>query len=477
VRNLAAARATSGGDYLVGACNGRTVRFADLADHLGSFERELDALGVPVGGVVALSHADPIEFSLAFLGSIAARRWVAPLDPAASDEIRQATLDRLRPHLLLTNGVATRLPDPAPVGGVAGADGGVLLETSGTTGTPKLIALGERLLIFRARAVVDQLGLTVAERCFNPLPLFHVNAEVVGLFAHLLGGATLVLDDRFHRTGLWELLASQRITWLNAVPAIIARCATLQPGESVPSSLSFVRSASAPLSIATLERFEAATGVPVIETYGMTEAASQITSNPRVGRRKPGSVGRPSAVELRIAMADPDTSGAGRVQIRGEGVIRSYAQAGYEERFTEGGWLETGDLGYLDEDGDLYLVGRSDDVINRGGEKVLPREIEEVIQRDPRVVAVVVLPESDPVFGAVPVAHLVVDVRSGDGVPAVLADLLRDISERCDAVLPKAKRPASYRVVEALPSGPTGKVRRSREAIGNLPTLSSFVPT
>ncbi len=126
----------------------------------------------------------------------------------------------------------------------------------------------------------------------------------MGLLSALVAGSCLVLDDRFHRTGFWELMGQRRVTWINAVPAIISRLAELRPGENVPAGIRFVRSASAPLPVATADRFEAATGLPIIETYGMTEAASQITAHPLSVPRRAGSVGLPVGVELRVVRDD-----------------------------------------------------------------------------------------------------------------------------------------------------------------------------
>ena len=157
-----------------------------------------------------------------------------------------------------------------------------------------------RSSLHTARCVVAHHDLTADDRCFNSLPLFHINAEVVALLSSLVAGSCLVLDDRFHRTGFWELMGERRVTWINAVPAIISRLAELRPDETVPAGVRFIRSASAPLPVATADRFEERTGIPVVETYGMTEAASQITAHPLSVPRRAGSVGVPVGVELRV---------------------------------------------------------------------------------------------------------------------------------------------------------------------------------
>jgi acyl-CoA synthetase (AMP-forming)/AMP-acid ligase II len=301
--------------------------------------------------------------------------------------------------------------------------------------------------------------LTAADRGYCALPLFHVNAEVVGLLATLSAGACLVLDGKFSRRGFWELIDARRITWINAVPAIITLLAG-EPAAPVPHRVRFVRSASAPLSPAVLGRFEDATGLAVLETYGMTEAASMITANPLDGPRKPGSAGLPAGVELRVArtgqprFAPCQPFEVGRVQIRGGGVIRQYAAGGAAGAIDHEGWLDTGDLGHRDADGYLFLAGRTDDVINRGGEKIYPREIEDFLLAQPGVRAAAVVGAPDPVLGARPVAYV---VASAPGLAAGLAEAL---DAACAAVLPRHTRPSACYLVDELPLGATGKIDR-----------------
>ena len=179
-----------------------------------------------------------------------------------------------------------------------------------------------------ARGIADHHRLRPGEHGFSPLPLFHVNAEVVALLATLAGQASIVLDDRFHRTLFWENVARHGATWVNAVPAIITILATAAPLAAAPDevrqqvrgNVRFVRSASAPLPVATLKRFEAVTGLRVVESYGMTEAASMITANPVDGVRKPGSVGPPVGCQLQVVDRSrrPLPSGeVGLIEVRG----------------------------------------------------------------------------------------------------------------------------------------------------------------
>jgi acyl-CoA synthetase (AMP-forming)/AMP-acid ligase II len=237
-----------------------------------------------------------------------------------------------------------------------------------------------------------------------------------------------------------------------------------------PARLRFVRSASAPLPVAVRRRIEALAGVPVVESYGMTEAASQITATPLDGSAPAGSCGRPvgAQVEVRDSGGRPLPAAAtGRIWIRGAGIIDSYADGRAAERFDADGWLDTHDLGYLDEDGFLFLTGRSDDVINRGGEMLYPREIEEVLIAEPAVRNAVVVGRPDPVLGQAPVAYVIPawDPATADGLQGLL-DLL---SARCSAQLSRYKLPQAIYVVEDFPRAAAGKVQRHRVGPGGRP--------
>ena len=353
-----------------------------------------------------------------------------------------------------------------------GAVGGILLASSGTTGTPKVMALPVAQVLATAGLVAEHHGLGPGERGFNPLPLWHVNAEVVGVLAALVSGASLALDDRFHRTGFWKVVDGAGATWVNAVPAIIARLIQPEAGERVPERVRFVRSASAPLAPSLEETFERATGVPVVQSYGMTEAASQICVNPVDGPRKAGSVGRPVGVSLRVVSVEGRTVlGAGTVgsiEIGGPTVIDHYEWGAYADRFDDEGWLRTGDLGYVDEDGYVFLVGRSDDVINRGGEKVYPLEIEHVLAAVEGVAAVAVVGESDEVFGQVPVAF--VQPRDADDLGGERAvALVARLREAAGVALARPTRPARIKLVEAFSAHATGKIQKNRLRDGTVP--------
>ena len=463
--------------YLEDAVGDATLTYAGLSRSVRAWARHLDEAGIPPGARVAIRVPDPFGYAGALVGIVAAGRVAVPLDPGAPAADVARMLKVAQPWALVGDDLESGLPvlglpEPGPAEpGPAGAGrGGIFLCTSGTTGTPKGILLREDQLTHVAAAVAAHHRLTPADRGYCCLPLFHINAEVVGLLATLAGGACLVVDRKFSRRGFWELIGTRQITWINAVPAIITILA-MDPPVVSPERVRFVRSASAPLAPSALERFEHSFGIPVVETYGMTEAASMITANPLDGPRKAGSAGRPAGTEVRVVSRDegllrPCPPGTiGRVQIRGPGVITEYAAGGPAGAIDADGWLETGDLGHLDQDGYLFLAGRSDDVINRGGEKIYPREIEEFLLTQPGVRSAVVVAASDEVLGQRPVAYVVPAVPAASAVPATdpggpdLADALR---AACSTALPRPKRPTEFCLVPELPLGATGKVSRRR---------------
>ena len=385
------AREQGAAAYLRGARDGRVVTYLDLWERCGRRREELEGAGAGLADRVALTTRDPLDYAVDYVAVVASGRWAVPLDPELAERDPAATRERA-----LRLGATCRLDDagltpwsPAvshPSGAAARDAGGVIMATSGTTGAPKVMRLGVDQLRATATNVVESHGLTSADLGFNPLPLFHINAQVVGLLATVHAGSGLVIDERFHRTKFWALTGSLGVTWINAVPAIISRLIPLRDDESVPASVRFVRSASAPLAVSLMKSFEAETGLAVVESYGMTEAGSQICINP-LDARRPGSVGRPWGVALRVVRDDgtPALPGeAGQVQISGPTVIARYEGPGYEDRFSDDGWLRTGDLGHLNDDGYLFLTGRTDDVINRGGEKIFPVRSKSCWSRAPR---------------------------------------------------------------------------------------------
>jgi acyl-CoA synthetase (AMP-forming)/AMP-acid ligase II len=482
VEALLRQHACAGRLSIVEGATGEGVMWAEVAE-LADRWRASRLVG-PIG--VAL--ADPVAMAANFVAALAAGVLVAPLDPTAPLAEMAASARRLGLRSLVV-GAGQAGPDgletwhagrwdlrrlagqEAPLSALPDAPRAVaaLMASSGTTGSPKIIPLTDAQLTTTAGTVARELRLTPAERGYSPLPLFHINGLVVGVLSALVAGSTIVVERQFSRSAFWSTVERRAVTWLNLVPAMLSILSSSGPEPTGTASTRLARSASAPLPGAVRQRFETLTGVPVIETYGMTEAASQITANP-LGAVRAGSVGRPVDVGLRVV--------GDRVQIRGERVTQAYwsfEDGRWSSRAaTDGdGWLDTGDIGHVDADGYLYLTGREGDNINRGGEKVQPREVEEVLLSDRRVTAAVVVPRPHPIAGEEPVAF-VLATDAGLASPEALSVELRRL---CETNLSRFKRPAEIVVARSLPAGPTGKVRRREvRAMAASPTHSAPQP-
>ena len=436
--------------YLEDARSARVLSYGELAAAVASWHEAFRALGLPPSAAVLIDVDDPIGIAVLQLAALSAGLRATAIDVGRPGSEVERISDLIRGAAIVVSdrgagrtarGAAHAGIDAAhPVDVIAGAEppsaaepsgsGSSVLFTSGSTGTPKGVELPEAQLLFVAEQVVRTHGLTQNDRGFNPLPLSHVNPQVVGVLATLVAGAALVLDGRFHRTGFWELMHERRITWINAVPAVLAvlaRTGELDP----PDSLRFLRCASAPLPDHVREVFA---GRSVILSWGMTEAASQITATRLMDAAAVAGVGAPQGSQVQSRRPDGglcEPAEPGALWIRGPGVIRRYLFSAVPERFDADGWLSTGDIGAVEADGTITLAGRSDDVINRGGEKVYPGEVEEVLLGDPRVLEAVVVGRPDAILGAVPVAYVIPVEPGAIDDEALAAELL----ERCAAHL------------------------------------------
>ena len=294
--------------------------------------------------------ADPLNYATALVSLLGAGRVAVPLDPAAPAAEVARVLAVARPVPVVSDG-PEGLPPGLPVlppPGRAGTPGagparpaggpdlpgagpsrrlaGSSCARAGPPGRPRGSCCSEQQLTHVAVGVAIHHRLTPADRGYCCLPLFHVNAEVVGLLATLAARACLVLDRRFSRRGFWAAIEDKQVTWINAVPAIITVLAADPAAAPSPGLVRFVRSASAPLPPSVLGRFERAFGIPVVETYGMTEAASMITANPLHGPRKAGSAGLPAGAEVRIVQREVG-SGTSRARPAPSAGCRSGAAA------------------------------------------------------------------------------------------------------------------------------------------------------
>jgi acyl-CoA synthetase (AMP-forming)/AMP-acid ligase II len=433
---------------------------------------------------IALALPGGIASAVLWLSALSGGHLLVPLAPNAGDAEKARVTGKYRPDFifvdrtedvqgfgrsharvitrdmfepLLERGLRGEQPALSPV------EGRVCLTTSGSTGEPKGVILTERQIAWTAEQIHLSHQLTPQDRGLTVLPFFHVNAPVVSLCSTLMAGSTVVIAQRFSRRRFWSWIDEYEITWASIVPTILAILLETERPAFLPGALRFVRTASAPLPAADLEAFEARFGIPVIETYGLSEAASQIVANPvPPGRHKPGSAGLPVGIALRICyvrggngaqrLRDVAPGEIGEVCVSGPSIIKAYADGASKESFQDG-WFHTGDLGYQDEEGYVFLTGRLRDVINRGGENIAPREIEEVLLTHPAVRQAAVVGRPDAIYGEQVVAYI---VPQGEWNAQQMAHLLQYAAQK----LSPHKVPVDFIAVDALPKNPTGKVAR-----------------
>ena len=340
----------------------------------------------------------------------------------------------------------------APDASVAPGDLAALVYTSGTTGRPKGAMLTHANYLADARMFAELVPAVRGDRMGMILPLFHVNAQVATTLTPLLIGGSIVMWERFSASSFWDTVRRHRPVTISAVPTILAALLHA-PGAAGPTSLRYVICGAAPLSRELFVAFEERFGLRILEGYGLTEGTCVSSLNPHYGPRKVGSIGLPLRGQP-MRLHEPDARGYGEIVVRGPNVMAGYYRD--PEATAEAirdGWLHTGDVGYVDEDGFFFLVDRRKDMIIRGGENVYPREVEEVLEAHPMVREAAVVGVPDPVRGEE--VHAVVLAAPG-ATPS--ADALQ---EHCRARLAPFKVPRSFELRDELPRTPTGKVRKA----------------
>jgi acyl-CoA synthetase (AMP-forming)/AMP-acid ligase II len=467
---------------------GPTLTFERLRAQVTHLAGQLNAVGVGRNDRVAIVLPNGPEAAIAFL-AVAACATAAPLNPAYREDEFRFYMDDLRAkalitlpddapaahaaasnevmrlalagspgsHTLLTDGVA---PQPLTPTYAQPDDVALVLHTSGTTARPKIVPLLQRNLVISAGNIMRSLALTPEDRCLNVMPLFHIHGLMAALLASLGSGASVVTSPGFDAFRFFGWLEETQPTWYTAVPTmhqLVLSRAGRQKETVARTQLRLIRSSSASLPPTVMADLEKTFGCPVIEAYGMTEASHQMATNPLPPQeRKPGSVGMGAGVDVAI-MDDAghllDATRIGEVVIQGGNVTAGYENnpEANETSYTHG-WFRTGDQGYLDNDGYLYLTGRIKEIINRGGEKVSPREVDEVLLQHPAVAQAVA-------FG---MPH----ERLGEEVAAavVLAEGAeadeRELRDHASKLLADFKVPKTIVILPDIPKGATGKVQR-----------------
>ena len=488
---LVRARAEAAPEDVALVAPGRpNTSFAVLANHVQALVRSLRGGGFGASDRIALIAENGPEAASAFLG-ISSATVCAPLNPSyraselefylrdlrASAVVVSATLETPARDVAKALGIDVlefHVDPIAPAGvfALAGADTAdeivapdseaeaLVLHTSGTTARPKIVPLTHSQLMASSLNVGNTLALGPADRCLNIMPLFHIHGLVAALLASLRSGGSVACTPGFHQLRFFEWLVELAPTWTTAVPtmhqAVLER-ARRDPSLLAGHALRFVRSSSAALPVPVLEGLEEVLGLPVVEAYGMTEAAHQMASNPLPPTpRKPGSVGLPAGPEITIVDADGrrlPVGEVGEVAIKGNNVFAGYESnpQANEQAFTDG-WFRTGDEGRLDADGYLTLHGRLKEIINRAGEKVSPLEVDDILLRHPAIAQAVTFGVPHDRLGEEVAAAVV--LREGANVGE------RELQDFVAQTVAPFKVPRRIVLVEEIPKGPTGKIQR-----------------
>ncbi|WEV56617.1 AMP-binding protein [Ligilactobacillus acidipiscis] len=341
----------------------------------------------------------------------------------------------------------------------------LIMNTSGTTGSPKRVGLSHGILWHSAVQVIKSQNLTPEDTVLLLMPLFHINAQVISLLATRLSRGKVVIAEKFSASHFWQQVSNNHITWASIVPTIIKILSVNEDSlknYSVASSLKYLRSASFDLSEETCQTFEHLFNVPIIEGYGMTESASVIALNP-LNATKTGSVGVPVGTAVKIYTDEqqlttkPDQ--VGEIVLKGDHVISDYVDSNPHSFFHE--WLLTGDIGYFDDEGYLFLTGRKREMINHGGEKIPPVEVENVLNKMESISESAVIGEADSFYGEKVVAYVILQgVWKFD-----LEERRREILQYSKSHLPKYEQLADVHFVKDFPRNSTGKIQRTRLAM------------
>lgn len=469
---------------------------AELHQHVEKAASLLVASGVQPGDVIALTFPNTIEFVIMFLAVIRSRATAAPLNAAYTADEFEFYLSDSESKILVTAKegnepaqaaasklgilhVTATLPEAESeislsttqseskldlVSAIVNepTDAALFLHTSGTTSRPKGVPLTQLNLVSSVNNIKSVYKLTESDSTVIVLPLFHVHGLLAGLLSSLGAGAAVTLPSagRFSASTFWSDMIKYNATWYTAVPTIhqiiLDRHAS-KPEPSYPK-LRFIRSCSASLAPSIMARLEAAFDAPVLEAYAMTEATHLMCSNPlpENGPHVPGSVGKPVGQEMAILDVNgvqQPTDSHGEVCIRGPNVTKGYKNNPEANKTTFlFGWFHTGDIGYFDSDGYLHLVGRIKELINRGGEKISPIEVDAVLLSHPDVSQAVAFGVPDDKYGE----EINCAVIPREGTDLDEAEVLRFSKKNLAAF----KVPKKVFITDSLPKTASGKIQR-----------------
>ena len=477
--------------FMIAPEPGLILTYAQLKQDSICFGKSLMKLGLKKGDKISFMSGNGYQTTKIFLGTMYAGIVVAPLNLmsqpshleyvlAHSDtqlvfftedqkEKLEAAAGKVRREINLMeieNDAALIFPEDKSLSGyslpeVAEEDDALLLYTSGTTGMPKGVILSHKNMVAGGEYTALAHELTPEDRVLCSLPLYHINGEVVTVVSPLVTGGSVVMPHKFSATSFWRQISEYRCTWFSVVPTIISYLCSATDLEEQGlhlDQLRFGRSASSALPPQLHKSFEEKFHVSIVETMGLTETAAPVLSNPiEPSKRKYGSPGRPVGNEAKIINAEGkevSRGEQGEIMVRGDNVMRGYYKAPdiTKKTLEPDGWLHTGDLGYMDEDGFVFVIGRIKELIIKGGENIAPKEIDETLYKHPAVLdaAAVGIPDKD--YGE----EIMACVTMKPGCKVTEEELVNHCLEH----LGKFKTPKVFKLMDELPRGPSGKIQR-----------------
>ncbi|PSN63891.1 acetyl-CoA synthetase-like protein [Corynespora cassiicola Philippines] len=470
-----------------------TVSYQRLAADVKAFQQQLAKVGVSAQAAVSIALPNSYEFIVSFIAASWQRAIAAPLNPAYKQSEFEFYIDDLSSAIALVpkgafaqDAAAVRAArkykaaiaecyyngnevvlDVKETGKLAGKtapvetaqpeDVALVLHTSGTTGRPKAVPLTHRNLLRTMSNIQATYQLSPADRTMLVMPLFHVHGLLAGFLAPLASGGSVIVPIKFSASEFWRDFTEHKANWYTAVPTI-HQILLRSPLPNPKPHIRFIRSCSSPLSPKTFHELEKTFEAPVLEAYAMTEASHQMTSNPLPpGKRMPGSVGIGQGVEIRILDDAGNEVAQGKeaeICIRGENVTKGYLNnpAANASSFTKDGFFRTGDQGKKDPDGYVIITGRIKELINKGGEKISPIELDNVIAQHPAVSEAVSFAIEDEMYGQD--VGLAVVVKEGQKLNA--DELKTWLTDR----VAKFKLPKKIFFTDVMPKTATGKIQR-----------------
>ncbi len=479
VRDWLDARARHGGVAVVFPETGRTLLWAELRTVASRFAAALTARGANKGDSVVIVAPNGPEAVTALYGALVGGFRATMINLAAGRDAIAYALEHSEARLAYLHADARATFDDAngteictvpldadgnaPLFDVGPGDDALLMYTSGTTGRPKGVVHTHASLLAGGWTTSIAHGLSAQDRGFCALPIYHINGLCVTVMGSLVSGGSLAMVAKFSASRFWDQAADGEVTWFSVVPTIISHLlhGAAEPDPACRARIRFGRSASSALAVETQTAFEARFNVPIVETMGLTETAAQILSNPLPpGRRKIGSPGIAYGCEVAVhgtGGAEVARGDEGEIVVRGPNVMREYLKdpEATDSTFRDG-WLRTGDLARMDEDGYVFVTGRLNELIIKGGENIAPREVDEALYAHPDVVEAAAFARNCSRYGET--VEAAVRIRTGSLLEA--SDLLGFCRER----LGSFKSPDAIHFLDELPKGPSGKIQRLKLA-------------